>query len=116
MVREEKKVSKTAVKIGIAGAVLFGAAVSGFLVSRQGRRFVKDVWQERKRTPLEDRALDAIWGDRILGRRSIEVEEIEPGVIALTGTVRTSDERRAVRALIARVSGVREIEDQLELA
>lgn len=116
MARGEKKLSRTAMKIGIASAVAFGAVVSGFLISRQGRRFVKDVWQDRKRTPLEDRVLDAIWGDRILGRRRIEVEEIEPGVIALSGTVRNADERRAARALMTHVSGVIELEDRLEVA
>jgi hypothetical protein len=116
MVRnDDKKLSKTAVKIGIAGAVALGAVVSGFLISRQGRRFVKDVWQGRSRSPLEDRALDAIWADRVLGRRRIEVKEIEPGVLALIGTVRNADERRLARGLVARVSGVSEIEDRLEL-
>ncbi|HEX6559386.1 MAG TPA: BON domain-containing protein [Longimicrobiales bacterium] len=113
MAREEKKLSSTAVKIGIAGAVAFGAVVSGFLASRQGRRFVKDVWQGRRRTPLEDRALDTIWGDRMLGRRHIDVQEIEPGVLALMGQVRSADERRWARALVARINGVNEIEDRL---
>lgn len=116
MAREEKKLSNTAIKIGIAGAVAFGAVVSGFLVSRQGRRFVKDVWQGRRRTPLEDRALDAIWGDRMLGRRRIDVQEIEPGVLALIGQVRNGDERRWARALVARINGVNEIEDRLVIA
>ena len=114
MARKEK-VSGTAVKIGIAGAVALGAVVSGFLISRQGRRFVKDVWDGRRRTPLEDRALDALWGDRKLGRRRIDVQEIEPGVIAMSGKVRSADERRSARALVARISGVNEIEDRLEV-
>jgi hypothetical protein len=115
MKRKEPGRSNTAVKIGIFGAVALGAVVSGFLVTRQGRRFVKDVWQDRKRTPLEDRALDAIWGDAVLGRRRIDVAEIEPGVIALEGQVRTADERRRARALIARINGVAEIEDRLDV-
>jgi hypothetical protein len=116
MARDNKsKISSTAVKLGIAGAVALGAVVSGFLVSRQGRRFVKDVWQGKSRTPLEDRALDAIWGDRMLGRRGIDVQEIEPGVLAVIGTVRTADERRWARAVVARIGGVDEIEDRLEI-
>jgi hypothetical protein len=111
----KNKVSGKAVQIGIVGAVAFGAIVSGFLISRQGRRFVKDVWDGRRRTPLEDRALDAIWGDRMLGRRRIEVQEIEPGVLALSGTVRNADERRWARALVARINGVNEIEDRLDV-
>jgi hypothetical protein len=115
MARDNSKISNTAMKVGIAGAVALGAVVSGFLITRQGRRFVKDVWQGRRRTPLEDRALDAIWGDRVLGRRSIDVQEIEPGVLALAGQVRNADERRWARALIGRINGVSEIEDRLEI-
>ena len=112
---KERKLSKTAMKVGIFGAVALGAAVSGFLVSRQGRRFVKDVWNERRRSQLEDRALDALWGDDILGRRPIEVEEIEPGVLVLLGQVRNGEERRRVRSILAGVKGVNEIEDRLEI-
>lgn len=113
--KDERKMSKTALKVGIFGAVALGAAVSGFLISRQGRRFVRDVWQERKRTPLEDRALDALWADRVIGRRKIDVQEIEPGVLALVGRVRTSDERRHARSILATIKGIDEIEDRLEV-
>lgn len=116
MARNESRISKRALKIGIFGAVALGAVVSGFMVSRQGRRFVKDVWDGRKRTPLEDRALNAIWGDRVLGSRRIEVEEIEPGILAISGRVRNAEERRWARALIARIKDVQEIEDRLEVA
>jgi osmotically-inducible protein OsmY len=111
----DKKLSKTALKVGIFGAVALGAAVSGFLASRQGRRFVKDVWQGRRRSPLEDRALDALWSDRVLGKRSIEVQEIEPGVLAVQGRVRNTDERRRARSVLAGIKGVNEIEDRLEV-
>src|SRR5215216_128442 len=115
MARDDSKFSSRALRVGIVGMVAFGAVVSGFLASRQGRRFVKDVWQGRRRTQLEDRVLDAIWGDRILGRRRIDVQELDPGVLALSGQVRSADERRWAHALVARVSGVNEIEDRLEL-
>jgi hypothetical protein len=113
--KEKRKLSRTAVKVGIFGAVALGAAVSGFLISRQGRGFVKDVWNERRRSPLEDRVLDALWADRILGRRELEVQEIEAGVIALTGRVRDTEERRHALTLLAGIKGVNEIEDRLEL-
>ena len=113
--RKEPGLSKMAVKVGIFGAVALGAAVSGFLATRQGRHFVKDVWQGRRRSPLEDRALDSIWADKVLGRRRIDVLEIEPGVLALEGVVRSADERRRARAIVARINGVMEIEDRLEL-
>ena len=112
---EKRKISKTALKVGIFGAVALGAVVSGFLISRQGRRFVSDVWQDRSRTPLEDRVLDALWADRKLGRRKIDVQEIEPGVIALVGRVRSADERRHARSIVAGIKGINEIEDRLEV-
>jgi hypothetical protein len=109
------KFRKTAVKVGIFGAVALGAAVSGFLISRQGRGFVKDVWNGRRRSPLEDRVLDALWADRTLGRRKIEVQEIEHGVIALMGRVMDNEERRRARSVLAGIKGVNEIEDRLEI-
>ena len=109
------RLSKTALKVGIFGAVALGAAVSGFLASRQGRRFVRDVWEGRRRSQLEDRVLAALWADRRLGRRHIDVQEIEPGVVALMGRVRSSDERKHARSLVAGIKGINEIEDQLEI-
>ena len=112
---KEKKLSRTALKVGIFGAVALGAAVSGFLVSRQGRRFVKDVWDGRRRSPLEDRALDALWSDNVLGKRQIEVQEVDGGVLVMAGRVRSIEERRRARALLAAIKGVNEIEDRLEI-
>jgi hypothetical protein len=112
---KERNIRKTALKVGIFGAVALGAAVSGFLVTRQGRGFVKDVWDGRRRSQLEDRVLDALWADRALGRRSIEVQEIEPGVVALMGRVRDNEERRRARSVVATVKGINEIEDRLEI-
>lgn len=115
MKRKEPGLMNPAIKIGIFGAVALGAVVSGFLVTRQGRHFVKDVWDGRKRSQLEDRALDAIWADAQLGRRRIDVVEIEPGVLALEGQVRNPEERRRALTLVARLKDVKEIEDRLEL-
>jgi osmotically-inducible protein OsmY len=111
----ERKLSKTALKVGIFSAVALGAAVSGFLVSRQGRRFVRDVWEDRHRTQLEDRVLDALWSDRKLGGRRIDVKEIAPGVVALSGRVRNAEERRHARSIVAGLKGINEIEDRLEI-
>lgn len=112
---KERNIRSTAVKVGIFGAVALGAAVSGFLVTRQGRGFVKDVWQGRRRSQIEDRVLDALWADHDLGRRPIDVQEIEPGVVALIGRVRNPRERRRARAIVATVKGINEIEDRLEI-
>jgi len=108
-----RKPADFAVKVGIAGAVALGAIVSGFLISRQGRRFVRDVWKGRRRTQLEDRVLDAIWADRVAGRRPIEVVEIDAGIIALHGEVRSSQERGRVLALAESTQGVRDVDDHL---
>lgn len=110
---QSKKPADLAVKVGIASAVALGAVVSGFLISRQGRRFVRDVWRGRRRTQLEDRVLDAIWGDRVVGRRAIDATEIEDGVIAITGEVGSSQEHGRVLALAESIKGVREIDDHL---
>jgi len=110
-----KKASQVALKIGIASAIAFGALASGFLVSRRGRRFVRDVWQERKRSPLEDRVIDTFWGEPVLGRRPIEVAEVQPGVIAVLGKVRTQEEKRAALNIARKVKGVEQVEDRLEV-
>ncbi len=111
----DKKPSQVALKWGIAGAIAFGALASGFLISRRGRRFVQDVWHEKRRTPLEDRVIDTIWGEPVLGKRPVDVAEIEPGVIAVIGQVRTNEERKALLAIARDTKGVREVEDRLEI-
>ena len=115
MPEDGKKRTNLALKVGIAGAIAFGALASGFIVSRRGRRFLRDVWQERRRTVLEDRVIDVIWGEPVLGRRRIDVAELEPGVITMFGVVRSSEERRKALALARKVKGVLEIEDRIDV-
>jgi hypothetical protein len=105
-----------ALKVGIAGAVALGAIASGFIVSRQGRRVIREAWQGKRRTRLEDRVLEAIWEDEDLGRRKLDVEEIAPGVVAVTGQVRSRRERHAVLDLVEDVEGVDDVEDRLVIA
>jgi hypothetical protein len=104
-----------ALKIGIAGAIGLGAIVSGLLISRSGRRLVREAWQGRRRTRLEDRVLDALWGDPHVGRRNFDVEEIEPGVVALTGVVRSRRERNRALRLARALEGVRMVDDRLTI-
>jgi osmotically-inducible protein OsmY len=111
----DKRASQVALKWGIASAVALGALASGFLMSRRGRRFVSDVWHEKRRTPLEDRVIDTIWGEAVLGKRPIDVAEVEPGVIAVLGQVRSNDERRALLTIASSIKGVKEVEDKLEV-
>jgi hypothetical protein len=104
-----------ALRIGIAGALGIGAVVSGLVISRQGRRLMREAWQGRRRTRIEDRVLDAIWGDPVLGRRDIDVAELGPGVVALSGSVATQVERRRLLRVARAVRDVNEVEDRLAL-
>jgi hypothetical protein len=104
-----------ALKLGIAGAVALGAIASGFILSRQGRRVMREAWQGRRRTRLEDRVLGTIWDDAVIGRRTLDVQELAPGVIAVSGDLRDRLERDRVIDLVQRVEGVRTIEDRLSV-
>jgi hypothetical protein len=108
-------VGALALKVAIAGAVGFGALATGLIASRRGRHLVKEVWQGRQRTRIEDRVLDRIWADPVLGRRDLDVDEIGEGVVAVYGKVRNDQERRVALALAGQVNGVREVQDHLML-
>ncbi|MGH7475226.1 MAG: BON domain-containing protein [Longimicrobiales bacterium] len=101
-------------KVGAGLAVGFAAVATGLLLSRGGRRLVREVWQGRTRTRLEDRILDRLWSDRRISRRRIDASEVSPGVIELSGAVR--DERESDLAVqIARgVDGVQTVVNRLE--
>ena len=109
------RVGKTATRVGIAGAIALGAIASGLLLTRGGRRLVGEVWQGRQRTRIEDRVMDALWRDKVLGRRRIDAAEIADGVIELSGAVRSDVERGRAVAIAESVKGVREVDDRLEI-
>jgi len=104
-----------ALKIGIAGAIGLGAIVSGILVSRSGRRLVREAWQGKRRTRLEDRVLDALWNDEVVGKRNFEVAEQGDGNIVLSGIVRTRRERVRALRLAREAKDVVSVEDALIL-
>jgi hypothetical protein len=110
---DSKGLGGLALKIGIAGAVGFGALATGMVVSRKGRNLMREAWQGRQRTTLEDRVLDALWDDRTLSRRAIDVEEVEPGVMLLEGTVYAEDEHARCLDILHATKGVIEIVDRL---
>lgn len=110
------RIGPLALKIGIASAIGFGALATGLLVSRQGRHLVKEAWQGRQRTRIEDRVLDRLWADPVLGRRDLDVDEVDEGVVAVYGKVRDDQERRVALALARQVKGVLEVEDHLMVA
>ncbi len=110
-----KTIGSLAIKVGIASAIGFGAIATGLFVSRRGRHLVKEAWQGRERTRLEDRVLDLLWGDPVLGRREIDVDEVDSGVVAILGEVRTEQERRVALALARDVKGITEVQDHLKV-
>lgn len=115
MFEDQKPLPRLALKIGIAGAIGFGALATGMFATRKGRHLVKEAWQGRARTRLEDRVMDVVWDDPRLARRRIDVEEVGPGHILMTGVVRSVGERRRAIRLAASVNGVEQIDDALEV-
>jgi hypothetical protein len=113
--QQDREEPGLALKIGIASALTIGALASGYFVSRQGRRVLREAIQGRRRTRLEDRVLDLIWGDRSVGGRTLDVQETAPGVIALSGRVHSEEERRHALAVARDAKEVREIEDRLSI-
>jgi BON domain len=107
---------RTAWKVGAGLAVGFAAVATGLLVSRSGRRLVKELWQGRKRTHLEDRALDRLWSDAELARRPIDVAELGAGVVELAGEVASEDEARRAVALVQDIEGVHAVVNKLAVA
>ena len=115
MADSDRKIGSLALKIGIASAIGFGAIATGLFVSRRGRHLVKEAFQGRERTRLEDRVLDTLWGDPVIGRRDIDVDELDAGVVALFGDVRTEQERRVALALARQVKGITEVQDHMQV-
>jgi hypothetical protein len=111
----EKASGNLAIRIGLAGALGIGAVVTGFILTRPGRKLVVDVLAGRARTTLEARVLDALWSDRLLGRRKLDVRQIEPGRVALLGTVRSSEEVGRAVAIAEQAKGVRGVEARLDV-
>lgn len=104
-----------AVRLAVAGTVGLGALASGFLLSRSGRRLVRDAFRGRRRSPLTDRVLETLWSDAALGRRDLDVEEMDEGTVILTGAVATEREQRRARELAASVRGVTEVDERLAI-
>ena len=115
MAETGNRIGSIALKVGIASAIGFGAIATGLFVSRRGRHLVKEAWQGRERTRLEDRVLDSLWGDPVIGRRDIDVDELDNGVVAIFGDVRTEQERRVALALAQQVKGITEVQDHLQV-
>jgi hypothetical protein len=115
MFEDQKPLPRLALKIGIAGAIGFGALATGMFMTRKGRHLVKEAWEGRERSRLEDRILDAIWDDPRLARRDIDVAEVGPGHVRITGAVRSIGEGRRAIDLAAGVKGVEQIDNGLRV-
>jgi hypothetical protein len=112
---EKKKIVGMVGRIGLASALGVGALVTGFILTRPGRKLMGDVIAGRRRTPLEGRVLDALWSDRLLGRRELEVRETGGGRVALVGRVADLEEVGRAVAIAERANGVKEVESRLEV-
>lgn len=113
MFEEQKPIPRLALKIGIAGFIGFGAVATGMFVTRKGRHLVREAWEGRERTRIEDRVLDALWSDPHLARRRIDVDEGEPGQVKLAGVVRSNAERDRAVDIASTVRGVTMVLDAL---
>lgn len=113
MFEEQKPISRMALRIGIAGAIGFGAIATGLFVTRKGRHLMREAWQGRERTRLEDRVLDALWDHPRIARRQLDVDEVDDGHIELTGAVRSDDERDEAVRIVVGVKGVHVVIDAL---
>jgi hypothetical protein len=111
---DKKKPVNLVIRIGLASALGVGALVTGFILTRPGRKLMGDVIAGRRRTPLEGRVLDAFWSDRLLGRRELEVRELGPGRVALLGSVENWEEVGRAVTLAEQTKGVKEVESRLE--
>jgi len=115
VVDEVERTPNLAIKVGVAAAIGAGAVITGMLLSRKGRNLIREAWQGRKRTRIEDRVLDAIWSDRALGAWRIDVKEAPEGMVELTGVVRSDEERERAAKLAADVKGVIAVENRIGL-
>lgn len=71
--------------------------------------------EQRELSGLEDRVLEAFFGDSLLSERGIDVGAISPGIVELSGSVWTEDEAdRAVRVANG-VEGVRTVVNRMEI-
>jgi hypothetical protein len=111
----KKSGNNIVLRIGLASALGVGALVTGFILTRPGRKLMGDVIAGRKRTQLEGRVLDALWGDRLLGPREIEVQETGPGQVALSGELENWEEVGRAVALAEQAKGVKKVESKMTI-
>ena len=115
MFEDQSPISRMALKVGIAGFIGFGAIATGLFATRKGRHLVREAWEGRERTRIEDRVLDALWSDPRLARRRIDVAEGVDGQVKLVGIVRSNAERHQAVDIAAGVKGVSMVLDAIEV-
>ena len=104
-----------ALRLGLAGALGLGALVTGFILTRPGRKLVGDVLAGRERTPLEGRVLDALWSDRVLRKSKLDVRQVGPGRVELLGAVAIWEHVGRSVALAEKTKGVKEVETHIQV-
>lgn len=109
----ESRWEHTGWRVGAGIAVGFAAVATGLWLSRSGRNLVREVWQGRRRTRLEDRALDRLWSDSTLSRRPLDVTEVGAGVLELSGAVANEDEAHRAVAMVSSVEDVHAVVNRL---
>lgn len=109
------KSSALASTIGIAGIIGVGVAVGGLMISSQGRQLVREALHRRCRSRLEDRILELLWEDPMVGLRDFDVRDTGDGVVELSGVVRSRRERARALRLARSVEDVAAVEDRLLL-
>lgn len=115
MFEDQTPISRMALKVGIAGFIGFGAIATGLFATRKGRHLVREAWEGRERTRIEDRVLDALWSDPRLARRRLDVAEGVDGQVKLVGIVRSNAERHQAVDIAAGVKGVSMVLDAIEV-
>lgn len=79
------------------------------------QRMRRQLPEQRELMELEDRVLQVFYDDEILSERGIDVGAISPGIIELSGSVRTEEEAdRAVR-IASGIFGVRTVVNRMEV-
>lgn len=123
----------TTFALGALGGVALGLVVSRFLpheeerggrIQERARGYARRLrparmqrlgFEQADLDRLEGAVLDTFLGDPLLSERGVDIGAISPGIVELSGSVRTDEEaQRAVR-LANRVPGVRTVVNRLDV-
>jgi hypothetical protein len=93
----------------------FGQRARGFVRRLQPARLRRLGFEQDDLDRLENSVLNAFLVDSVLSERGVDIGAISPGIIELSGSVRTEEEaQRAVR-LASRIAGVRTVVNRIDV-